>query len=46
MTVWRLKERKDPERPPRGQACDAEQRVAQSGLRWGAQVWREDNGLM
>lgn len=23
MTIWRLKERKEPERPPRGLACDA-----------------------
>lgn len=43
MIVWRLKERKELGRPPRGQACSAECRVAD----WTevVQVCREESGL-
>lgn len=43
MIVWRLKERKELERPPRGQACSAEWRVAD--LTEMVQVCREESGL-
>lgn len=44
MIVWR-KDRKELERSPRGQACNAEQNDSVL-TETGVQVWKEGNGLM